>query len=667
MARGLAHLIEKVTRDPSNKVLVHRLLVLLAEMQDNAEKLHLTMELAKAVFKTMPFDALRLAHVVFGKASEKLEFAQLGYDVGSLKLMVDALKELGRFAKATIVEVELEKLIESKKHLGQTDRQFKKNDVNKMMREFSDEISRVTGQREDSLGNILTQLAKGHLKNEGHKYKLPDLDLFGKDDLLPPEQDGNLVFTEHIIAEQQQDESHQNFRISGLMENENQLQMPGRKPQSSVNGEQVRFPEKKVSHSATAHFASLDFSKNNPIVGTTDGYDEAVDVALDLMQDSNQNIENHGHSDYFSLHLEQHEDPVLIKRTPIFREDSNQHTQMSVMPHVDEGYAWTAPVSEPLNNDFSQGLSQPVEPEGVLEENLPRHDYGFVSHEEQQGGGERMPASSHGSEAGVQVNVFNQGHIESASTARKPRKAKLKTHKNTAKTHDQEMLLHRIQKLVQENRKAAQSPPEHIAIQHIPRSERWLQQEVELSRFFFAWLQRLAPHFGHKLSDGAEISSETLQYWEKVWEQAGGAKHRDRHLQWLRSWQRYMQNDTHLGLGESGLSVLVSMLLSLGVKAWWQVAQTTMGRSQSTALTRALLACLIQREQWRRLLVFAQEFLLLVDDLASANVWYEAYVLACTKLHRVPLQWQQELGLASLRQSIVQRPNPKVSLLLCAV
>lgn len=691
MAKGLADLIGRVKRDPSNKVLVHRLLVLLAEMPDTAEKLHLTMDLAKAMFKTMPFDSLRLAHVVFGKASTNQEFAQQGFDVGSMKLMVESLKELGRFAKATILEVELDKLIEIKKNRGKEQRQFKGNDVNKLMRQFSDEISHVAGQREDSLGNILTQLAKGQKKSD-QKFKLPDLDLFGKDEapIRGPREISHSL--ESVVVAEESDDVLPGFRVSELMEHENQLQMPGRKHQASVNGEQMRFPERKQDQ-RSSQFSLTDFSKNNTVSMLTDHDIDTIGVALELMQEANAELEPEdaaplalspaanstpaaeaespdygqaqgyhngpaGQSDYFSLHLDQQESPVLIKRTPVFREDADSHTQMSPMPQYEQPDPVASESSDSWQSVSRQEAMQVDDPVMELTEMNPQEE---VRHHPE------MSVYHQPEESSVAMASSPEpSYAEPAGAQKKQRKAKLKTQRGAAASHDQLELLQRLQDLVHENRRAAHSVRQVDVPQKLLRQEKYLQQELELARFFFAWLKRLAPTVEQSLAHSQDIAPEVLQSWERLWTQASGSVVRERHVRWLRMWQQCLLQREQDNLFRSSLSVMIGMILNYGVRSWWLFAQKTMGPRQAADLAKAMLACLKHTNQWRRLLFLAQELLLLVEDLPTAKRWYQVYVLACRELQRTPLRWQQEQGLADLRVMMLQRPRPRIALMSCA-
>lgn len=100
MAKGLDLLLNKIRAQPA-PTLVSRYLALVGDIADQREKANHVLKLATILTKTQPDEALRLAHQVY-KLDPRL--------LGALEVMAEAFRAKGRFAKAAVIQLEMEKL-----------------------------------------------------------------------------------------------------------------------------------------------------------------------------------------------------------------------------------------------------------------------------------------------------------------------------------------------------------------------------------------------------------------------------------------------------------------------------------------------------------------------------------------------------------------------------
>jgi hypothetical protein len=100
VAKGLDLLLNKIRTQPA-PTLVSRYLALVGDIADQREKANHVLKLATVLTKTQPDEALRLAHQVY-----KLD----PHLLGALEVMAEAFRAKGRFAKAAVIQLEMEKL-----------------------------------------------------------------------------------------------------------------------------------------------------------------------------------------------------------------------------------------------------------------------------------------------------------------------------------------------------------------------------------------------------------------------------------------------------------------------------------------------------------------------------------------------------------------------------
>jgi len=101
MSKGLQAILQRIKDNPANRVLVTRFLALLAETEDSSFKYRSLLGLAAAIRATNPVDSIRIAFIVHQRAPHELV---------ALEIMIEALRDMGRLAKAEVIQSHLEKL-----------------------------------------------------------------------------------------------------------------------------------------------------------------------------------------------------------------------------------------------------------------------------------------------------------------------------------------------------------------------------------------------------------------------------------------------------------------------------------------------------------------------------------------------------------------------------
>lgn len=101
MQKGLQLLFGEIKKRPDNHTLVTRYLSLLADLPSDKDKADKALELAEAIKKEVPLEAMNIAHMVF-----KFDHSS----IAALNLIGDCLDAMGRKAKAAVIRNEVSKL-----------------------------------------------------------------------------------------------------------------------------------------------------------------------------------------------------------------------------------------------------------------------------------------------------------------------------------------------------------------------------------------------------------------------------------------------------------------------------------------------------------------------------------------------------------------------------
>lgn len=101
MSKGLNKILEKIKEDPSRKMLKDRYLALVSELSDADEKEAMNLNLAEVYLAEFPQEALEIAHGVQRNNKSSLR---------ALTLIESSLRQLGKAAKADVIQNEIDKL-----------------------------------------------------------------------------------------------------------------------------------------------------------------------------------------------------------------------------------------------------------------------------------------------------------------------------------------------------------------------------------------------------------------------------------------------------------------------------------------------------------------------------------------------------------------------------
>ena len=101
MNAGLQGILNRIAKDPSNRMLINRYVTLVRELAVDAEKARSTLDLAKALRKHDPNSAMEYGFMVF-------QFDRLCIE--ALELVANCLRDMGRLGKAEVIEQEVIKL-----------------------------------------------------------------------------------------------------------------------------------------------------------------------------------------------------------------------------------------------------------------------------------------------------------------------------------------------------------------------------------------------------------------------------------------------------------------------------------------------------------------------------------------------------------------------------
>ncbi|MGE0172322.1 MAG: hypothetical protein AB7T49_06040 [Oligoflexales bacterium] len=108
---GLKAFLKKIEATPQNKTFVERFIALTAEMPDSPDKINLLLDFLKVIAAHHPAEALEIAYGLYQKASTlKLTQQQI---VRCLESMILSLRTSGKFGKAEVLSIEMEKILKS--------------------------------------------------------------------------------------------------------------------------------------------------------------------------------------------------------------------------------------------------------------------------------------------------------------------------------------------------------------------------------------------------------------------------------------------------------------------------------------------------------------------------------------------------------------------------
>lgn len=104
MAKGLDKILEKIRANP-RQTLIGRYLSLVTDIPDEDERAGLALDLAEAIVKLKPNDALNISFMIYQSGRHVIR---------SLQIVIDCFEVKGRAGKVAVLKMELEKLLKEK-------------------------------------------------------------------------------------------------------------------------------------------------------------------------------------------------------------------------------------------------------------------------------------------------------------------------------------------------------------------------------------------------------------------------------------------------------------------------------------------------------------------------------------------------------------------------
>lgn len=115
MAKGLEHIAEKISADPSNDQLLERFFTLLLELNDSTRKVTLLYRLALGLVKVAPLECLEICHQIYRQLDQAWIEDAAYWEMNILEVVRDALVAMGKHGKAQVIDMELQTLKRSER------------------------------------------------------------------------------------------------------------------------------------------------------------------------------------------------------------------------------------------------------------------------------------------------------------------------------------------------------------------------------------------------------------------------------------------------------------------------------------------------------------------------------------------------------------------------